>query len=349
MNRRNHPRPHPKQILAIGALACVLLGAGGGLYIKSHVFEPVAPSPPGQERSADDVFLDGFRGPLLTEADIRPGAIKRLIEQDVEMTFAERRYELAAAFPQLGQRDLLILATVLRVHGSFSTYVLRNTVPQEIGPLLVSHAGNCSDHAIRLAMALEAIGIRPAIVSVVSPSLPGHVFVDAYDPVGKAAYLLDSNTNVFIKVADSNIEKSGLLLLHGMTVDQRARVMDSNSIFLPVSFKYLDPGPSSVIPGREFSLADINAVLTKRDALWRKALVDEIDEIFSWWSAKGAFPAHAPRTLEYWAEVLGNPGIAEFQPGNGLNVGALWRAANLDTSTIPSSVESVAGPPVYTD
>src|SRR5690606_10438828 len=114
-----------------------------------------------------------------------PRELQPLLRTHIEQDSAR----LAGVMPDLGSpRRQLIAAALLRVNGSMPTYAIRVAVPNDLSRIVAGTGGNCADFTVRLMLLLEAIGVRASLISIVTPELPGHVFVDAYDPIDDTAY-----------------------------------------------------------------------------------------------------------------------------------------------------------------
>lgn len=252
-------------------------------------------------------FIARFRGPLLdldgSDADLaRP-----------ELPLRDR---LLAGFARDGgsvsvgrtARQAMIVYALLRAHGSIATYAVRPAVPDGTRDLMLGASGNCADYTVRLMMLLEAAGVKASLISSVTPALPGHIFVDAYDPQDDAAYLLDSNFGVMIARSASGGRGFFDNLLGLSASDRRAFAIGAKIETFPVYFRFVDPGPAGLF-GTPLTVADLNRLRPGRETLWRRWLADDLGDLVEWWRKQ---PNHRPRTLAEFREFA--PGIpVEFQ------------------------------------
>lgn len=150
-------------------------------------------------------FLQTFRKHLIRPEDYNYLNIKKSIHDELITGYKDSANSLAAY--GLSGRERLIAYTVLRVNGSIPVYEIRKDIPPDLKELITGTNGNCADHALRLMIALEAIGVKSAHISNVTKNIGGHVFVDAYDPIDDKFYILDPTFNLII-IGDSNTQKS---------------------------------------------------------------------------------------------------------------------------------------------
>ncbi len=276
--------------------------------------------------SLDDItFLRSFRGSLTAGRNINIASLRETIRSELLADFYAKDPLIEKKYHKLNQRQRFILFLMLRTHGSFSTYAVRSNIPKEVSSLLFSHRGNCSDHAVRLAMVLDIFGIHSAIVPIKTTSLPGHVIVDAFDSVEKTSYLLDSNTNVFIMLENT----SGGFFEEWLKVDQSDRMKfldDSHTVlFLPVYYRYVDGGIGA-LSHATLSADFINRSFKSRRDKWRKMLTVEIEEVLSWWH--DSYPYQPPRSLKNVVKSMSYKELIPYAQ-HGLDVRPLWSAAGL--------------------
>jgi hypothetical protein len=241
--------------------------------------------------------------------------------------YAAKSVLLRALFPELSDRQRLVMFAQLRVHGSFPTYAIRSMVPSTLDRLLLSHRGNCSDHAIRLAMALDSLGIQNAFIPILTKSLPGHVIVDAFDPTEKTGYLLDSNTNVYVRMPAARA--SFLNVWINLSPAERGAFFGhrGNFYLLPMHYDYVDPGPALGFKPGAVNLVDLNSTIPRRAQAWRNSLTDEFDQVLGWW--KKSYPFQPPRPLPDLGHAFDLIGLVQFGAGSRGNVLDLWKAAGL--------------------
>ena len=240
-------------------------------------------------------FLRPFRRALLDGAKAGPesawsGALAKTLRGD----FA--RAGGLADLADLTDRQRLIAYVVLRVNGSIPTYEIRNQLPSQFRELVLGTSGNCSDFTIRLMIALEALGLRAAMISSVTPELPGHVFVDAYDPLERRSYLLDANYNVMLSSPEA-VDDSFVSRWFG-AADVKAFTDSVKVHAFPVYFRFVDPGVQG-FQANALTPDAINEQRADREQRWRRWLLRDAEALRAWWRKT---PWHAPQTLQ---ELLG--------------------------------------------
>ncbi|MFS8145344.1 hypothetical protein [Rhizobium sp. BR 249] len=243
----------------------------------------------------DDLdFVKRFRGPLL---DLKtnfettsPRDIKKLLHSSLLAEFERDPRNLTLAETK---RRAFITFAMLRVNGSMPTYEVRDTVPNDFKSMLLGTSGNCSDFTIRVMMVAEALGLKAALISANTPSLPGHVFADVYDPEEDTAYMLDANFNVLI--AREHTQGRGFFetLLASNQVDQDNFSRVASVKALPVYFRYVDPGEKGLY-GTPLTASYINEIRSKREDTWRQWTSQDLDDLVDWWKR---IPDNRPRTL----------------------------------------------------
>lgn len=92
-------------------------------------------------------------------------------------------------------RERFIAYLMLRVNGSLPIYAVKS-IHDDLEDILFSREGNCAHQALRLLMILDLFSIKGEMISWWSHSIEGHVFVDAFDPIEKRSYFLDSTSNL---------------------------------------------------------------------------------------------------------------------------------------------------------
>lgn len=262
-------------------------------YAETPTGLKLVPAEFGASRQDLD-FLKRFRGPLLSLTTdfnaLTPGQLSRQLHDTLNEAFNADSKNL-----ELGDtpRSALIAFSVLRVNGSMPTYEVRAAVPDDLRSMVDGTSGNCSDFSYRLAMVAEALGLKAAIISANTPSLPGHVFVDAYDPQEDVAYLLDANFNVVLKRKNAH----GLgFLEYLLSKDQKTQgdfAATETINAMPVYFRFVDPGESGIY-NTPLSASYINGIRGDRVPTWRKWTANDLDDLVAWWIKA---PNHKPKTL----------------------------------------------------
>ena len=147
---------------------------------------------------ADFELLSAFWRPLCSPPpDSWRFPVAEHIRKAVLDGFAEDEALITGRWPSLDRRRRLMLYVMLRVHGSFASYVATVTLRERGTEWLLNNQGNCSHHSIRVALVLQALGLSVRLVTISFGKLVGHVTVSAHDPEDGTAYLLDATMNVF--------------------------------------------------------------------------------------------------------------------------------------------------------
>ena len=239
-------------------------------------------------------FLKRFRGPLLdlkTEvAALNPGELRSVLRSRLINEFEKDSRNLA-----LGEtrRQALITFAVLRVNGSMPTYAVRTSVPNNLDSIVLGTAGNCSDFTIRMMMVGEALGLKVALISAVVPTLPGHVFVDAYDPESDTGYMLDANFNVIAIRADTKGKGFFESLLESSVNERKQFASNAMIKTMPVYTRFVDPGVGGIYETR-LDADLINSNSKNRETTWRHFMSDDAPALIEWWKKAAS---HRPRTL----------------------------------------------------
>jgi hypothetical protein len=162
-------------------------------------------------------------------------------------------------------------------------------------------------------MILDVFDIPGRFTPIFTKSLPGHVVVDAFDPVEETAYLLDSNTNVYGMIAATKGSFFDTIL--DWDLEERKRYFmedEEHLIFPPVFLRYLDPGVFTKLEFPE-TLESVNrGVYLPRIEKWRTTLTSELPSLVGWWEETK--PEGMPKNLGQ----LGLVGIGQFRPENEL-------------------------------
>ncbi|OIO06194.1 MAG: hypothetical protein AUJ49_00070 [Desulfovibrionaceae bacterium CG1_02_65_16] len=270
-------------------------------------------------------WLRLFRGPLLKGVS----SARERLRSAIIASWRRLDPVLAGSFPRLTPRQRLIVCAVLRVGGSFATYVPRKTVPNALHKLLLSPRGNCSDQALRLCLVLDSLGVDTAFIVVMAPSIPGHIVVDAYDPEDGSGYLLDSLYNVILRKGDA--KASFLTHWSGMPPERRQDFFDASDegslYFCPAYFRYIDGGVAGFTE-TPITLQVLNGTTPARwRRNWEASLTSEWPQLLEWW--RTSYPDQPPRTLAELGKALNISGILEFGPKYGVNTRPLWEAAQI--------------------
>lgn len=277
-------------------------------------------------KKADIEWLQNFRGRIVDKVGDEPRiSLSRALKAEWRL----KAKLLESLFPSLSDRQRLIAFTTLRVGGSFSTYAIRTTVPNELEKLLMSHRGNCSDQAFRLAMALDSLGLDTALIPVLTPSTPGHFIVDAYDDVDGSGYLLDSLFNVVLIY--NGAKKSFITKWIDLSAKERLAFFDKPganvALFLPTYFRFVDGGVAG-LKSTPVTIQSINSQSpAQRRVQWLNTLTSEWPQMIAWW--RNSYPNQPPRTLDEMANAFEIDGILEFEPQNGVDTQPMWQAAGL--------------------
>ena len=331
------------KLIVVPAVAFLIAAAPQRVVDSGTTLDRVSPASQGPPLSSTDpALLSEFRGRLLATLPPDLRDTRKVLRATLLSEFAAKKHLIATRFPQLSERQRLVLFTMLRVHGSFPTYAIRSMVPRTLDKILLSHRGNCSDHALRLALALDALDLETAFVPIKTDSIPGHVIVDAFDPAERTAYLLDSNLNVFIRRPGATAS----FLTEWVGASEQARsefFADSGNLYeLPLHFEFEDPGPLGFTGGAP-TLDQLNSVVPKRRQMWRRAFTVEFDQVLRWW--RTSWPYQPPRSLIELGRAFDLIGLVQFQPHWQVAVEPLWKAANV-TRFDPSRHVAMASPPL---
>ena len=262
----------------------------------------------------DESFLEAIRRPLLPLDDPLPGENwSAVLKARLAADFEQDRRLVTERFPDLTERESLIFYLTARVHGSMPTYLVRGCNPADLEVQLFAARGNCSDFAIRLMLAADLFGLATARISYWTPALPGHVLVEAYDPVEDTAWLLDANFNIVMFQRRPARPGGMLLQLLGMSEKQRKDFLaDPGHIrAMPYRLWYADPGFGH-FQGSALSTAAVNRPSEEILALYRKSFGEEISQTLEF--SRKANQGHHPLTYTRLNLLLGS--------GNGV------RAAN---------------------
>lgn len=183
-------------------------------------------------------------------------------------------------------REQLIAYLMLRVNGSLPIYNPAAVVPKDLRGLMYGDEGNCGVAATRLLAVLESFSIPARAIIWYSPALQGHIFVDAYDPVEKKAYLLDPTFNLWSKFDD--VKQGYLDVLAGTPIEERRQYLKDGL----VSFPFFIVEPVNM-PGKPSDFRQ-EQFLKRKDALY-SALTYELPIALDHW--KKNYPRAVPYNL----------------------------------------------------
>jgi hypothetical protein len=187
------------------------------------------------------------------------------------------------------EREELAAYLMLRTNGSMPIYKVRKMAPNDLSLLIAGEKGNCTDYSLRLLMLLDIFGFRGRAVTLVTPSLPGHVVVGAYDPIEGKAYLLDANFNVYSEF--DNVDEGFFDVALDMTTEQRQRYFEDQDhiTFFPFFISGVENMPK---PLKELQKELYDTVEDK----WLDTLIYELPMAVDEW--KKRYPGAIPLTLD---------------------------------------------------
>jgi hypothetical protein len=275
------------------------------------------------ERKVAEHFLQTIRRPLMP-LDKLPSTQdwRQAVFTQLSQDFIQDKQLVMKIHPDLSERQALIFYLVARVHGSMPSYYVRGCNPVDTSVLLFATRGNCSDYAMRLMLVADLFGLATSHVSYYTPSLPGHVLVEAYDPLEDTAWLLDANFNM-VMFQPKPAQRGGMLLqLFSMDKEQRMAFVSApgNIRSMPYRLYYLDPGFEH-FSGFNLTLDNINRSPDKLLTLWQNSFGQEIEQTIDF--SKQANIAHYPLTYAELARLL--PFGKETLPAQPMDLRALHR------------------------
>jgi hypothetical protein len=296
---------------------------------QMHIEQPNGVVPVTTEQGTHPgwlTWLGRFRGRLLPGLTANP---RQSLQSALLTGWASSAPLMRGTFPNLTDRQRFITYITMRVGGSFTTYSVRSTIPNQLSRLLLSHRGNCSDYAVRLAMALDSVGVDTAIIFVNTPSTPGHVIVDAYDEVDGSGYLIDPLFHVVLRYEAAGI--SFMTKWAQLTDAKRISFFDApgahDLMFIPTHFRFVDGGVAG-FTNTPVTDQSINSVdVTERRRIWRRTMIAEWPKYLLWW--KTSYPNQPPRSLADLGSAFGIAGISEFGPLHAVPTLPLWQASGL--------------------
>ncbi|WP_461583438.1 hypothetical protein [Thiobacillus sp.] len=278
----------------------------------------------------DAKFLANFAGEIISQVPNNANDLKRTVRNNIISGY-QTHIQLFSGTHDFGSdRERLIVYAMLRVNGSLPIYKgtgfsVEEFLPRNWEGLVVGKYGNCGIAATRLLMVLDAFAIPARAVVWFSPSLTGHIFVDAYDPVERKAYLLDPSFNVWD--VQPHVDEGYMEVLAGMKVEDRKRYLRGGLSQFPF-----------YIVGTQGIHKDINAFreeqhLKIKDAIL-SALTYEMPVALENW--KNNYPHYIPFTLGEAAVIGNNADLQKFNPSHPLATRALLEMAGLKNRDLRS-------------
>lgn len=290
----------------------------------------------------DAVFLANFFGALVDQAPKNEQEVKGLIRERIMAGYKQHAHLLSEMHGFGSERERLIIYTMLRVNGSLPIYKatgfsLEEFQPRNLEGLLVDKYGNCGIAATRLLMVLDAFAIPARAIVWFSPSLTGHIFVDAYDPIEHKAYLLDPTFNIWD--VRPHVAKGYMDVLADMSVEDRKRYLRGSLRQFPF-----------YVVGTQGIHKDINAFreeqhLKIKDAIF-SAMTYEMPVAFEHW--KKNYPRYIPFTLDEAAMIGNNTALREFNPSGSLPTQALLEMAGLKDRDLKNDYQAMQERPTQT-
>jgi len=255
---------------------------------------------------ADLEFVARFWRPLIPDPENGTVPLRNLLAARIVEGFKEDRAILADRYPALNDRQSLILYVMLRVHGSFASYVASGNTPEQELDWLLSKRGNCSHHTIRIMIVLWALGLPSVAVTIVTGQMNGHIVVSAHDPANGTAYLLDATMNVFACVdgAGSHFMEE---IRHWPSDRRSAHFSGGNAVihcpfwhrFVDMSYFVSEAKPYPLFSTESFNEHHYNG----RRMFYRSFLAEEVgaagdgDGVIRYDSLESLLP---PETLTHW-------------------------------------------------
>lgn len=279
----------------------IVANQGGDPASIAYVETPrgLVPAPANRGISRDELdFLRAFRGPILdAESKMDEVDVYNSISSAIRDGAMQHAEELQTY--QFTPRQTLIAYSLLRTNGSFVTYEVRHSIPNDPDLIIKGPSGSCADYALRLTLVLDAIDVDTAIFSINTPSFPGHVVVDAYDSEEDSGYILDPNFNTMIIVKNTG-GRSGMY-----HIIERFRangdVLDGVRIVnFPVYFRHVDPSDTGYFDVA-MNVDTLNEQRGGREKKWKQFFRAELQTVMNFWSTA---PGHAPQSLSELAKSI---------------------------------------------
>jgi hypothetical protein len=241
-------------------------------------------------------FLSVFRGRLINHIPKGSEELRELIKKTVLSNFKKKKAILSRAMHFDSEREELAAYLMLRTNGSMPIYKVTKSAPNDLSLLIEGAKGNCTHYSLRLLMLLDIFGFRGRAVTLITPSLPGHVVVGAYDPIERKAYLLDANLNVFSKF--DNVDEGFFDVALDMTTEQRERYFED-----PHHIKFF-PLYISGVENMRMSLKELQEKLYDSvEDKWLDTLIRELPMAVDGW--KKRYPGAIPLTLDEYRTLGG--------------------------------------------
>lgn len=261
----------------------------------------------------DAEFLVNFSGEIITEIREDPQELKNHIRSQVMQNYKMHDHKLSEFHKFGSDRERFIIFMMLRVNGSVPFYQVKaNVRADDLSGLLISRYGNCGVVATRLLVLLDTFGIKGRAIVWYSPSLMGHIFVDAYDPVEDKAYLLDPTFNVWDKYEEAG---GGYFdVIFKMRPEERRRYFRGSIKAFPFYIVGADGIQEELNVFRETQYLKI------KDA-FRSALSYEMPAALNHW--KNNYPSGVPYTLD-------SIGLKKLDPRNFLSTKTLMERAGIE-------------------
>jgi GT2 family glycosyltransferase len=219
-------------IMAAAYVGVVAESVGVDYYVL-RTDNRIGKAQPGQFgiQKKDAEFLTHFAGQLTDGGPENDVEFKIELRKNILNGFKKDGHRLSEMHQFGSERERLITYIMLRVNGSAPIYnsaITYNSADthNNLWDMLNGTNTNCGPATTRLLMVLDAFAIRARSITWFSPSLGGHVFVDAYDEVEKKAYLLDSLYNIWSKF--DNVNEGYLDVLAKMRPEERKRYLKNN-------------------------------------------------------------------------------------------------------------------------
>jgi len=308
-------------VLVSTTLAIKLVRLGEVSYYVLNSDSSIEKAKPGQfgilEKNAS--FLTHFTGRIVDHVADNEEELKGNIRTAIMKGFEKDGHLLSEMNMFDSERERLIAYMMLRVNGSLPVYKVTSGLPDKLPELLMGKEGNCSHAAFRLLMVLDAFAIKGRAIVWFSPSMTGHIFVDAYDQTEQKAYLLDPSFNLFSTV-HSDVTEGYLDILARMTVEEKISALQDRLKSFP------------------FFIRETKGVQQESESFWEEAhlrirdsvltaLVYEMPAALEHW--KKNYPRSIPTTLDQAAYLHGNPGLRKFNPKYSLSTEPLLEIAGI--------------------
>jgi hypothetical protein len=185
----------------------------------------------------------------------------------------------------VSDRERLLVCLLMRVNGSIPIFDPAKGINADPENLLLSRTGNCAHLATRLALVLESVGMECRVVCWWSPSVEGHVFVEARDPADGIAYILDPTLNLVLRDENPKRDEWFLEHLERLTPRERRALLEPGLRHFPFLYSRLR---SEQIDERTWAT---NNALRARDSTLSALMYDLPIARGQWESGKQPRPA----------------------------------------------------------